>query len=248
MEPILFAALVAAVILIGSWLGTRLRLRLPKHHLDPDTRELVKAGIGFLSTLTGIVLGLIVASAKGSFDQRSEEVQAAAAKVVLLDAQLRRLGDGASPVRALMREHLRVRIDAIWSQRSEALVGSATDFERLRQAMQTMPAESNAHREAAVGALRLLDELSQIRSMAQVQAGSPVLAPLLLLIMCWLALISAGLNLFAPPNGTVRVTSVLFALAAASAVFLILEMEHGFGGVIQVSDRPVREALVQMER
>ena len=248
MKAILFAVLVAAVSLAGAWLGTLLRLRLPKHHLDSETRELIKAGIGFLSTLTGIVLGLIVASAKGSFDQRSEEVQAMAAKIVLLDTQLRRLGDGASPVRALMREHLRVRIDAIWGQHGEGLVASSNDFERLQQAMQGIPTDSDTHRAAVTNALRLLDEVSQIRSVAQVQAGSPVLIPLLLLIMGWLALISVGLNLFAPPNGTVRVVNALFALAAASAVFLILEMEHGFGGVIQVSDRPVREALAQMHR
>ncbi|HET7525269.1 MAG TPA: hypothetical protein VFK10_04935, partial [Burkholderiaceae bacterium] len=211
-------------------------------------RELVKTGIAFLSTLTGIVLGLIVTSAKGSFDQRSDEVQATAAKIVLLDTQLRRLGDGASPVRALMRERLQVRIDAIWSKRGEALVGSSDEFERLQQAMQGIPAITDAHRAAVASALRLLDELSQIRSVVQVQAGSPVMMPLLLLIMFWLALILAGLNLFAPPNGTVWVTNAMVTLAAASAVFLILEMEHGFGGVVQVSDRPVREALSQMQR
>src|SRR5262245_44902226 len=105
-----------------------------------------------------------------------------------------------------------------------------------RQAMQTVPTNTEAHRAAVSNALRLLDELSQIRSVAQVLAGGPVLIPLLLLIMCWLTLISAGLNLFAPQSGTARVTNALFALAAASAVFLILEMEHGFSGVIQVSE------------
>ena len=174
-EPILFATLVAAACLAGAWIGMLLRLRLPKGHLDPETRDIVKAGIAFLSTLTGIVLGLVVSSAKGSFDQRSEEVHGTAAKVVLLDTQLRRLGNAATPVRALMREQLRARVDAIWNQHREALVGATSDFERVRRAMQGLAAADDAQRAALANSLQLLDELSQIRSMVQVQASSPVL-------------------------------------------------------------------------
>lgn len=246
MQSILFAVMVAAVTLAGAGIGMALRRRLPRGHLDSETREFVKAGVAFLSTLTGIVLGLIVASAKGSFDQRSEEVQAMAAKIVLLNTQLRRLGDAGDPLRDQLAQHLASRVDAVWGKRGEPLVASTAALERLQASMQAVPTTNNVQRTAVAHAARLMDELSQIRSVAQVQAGSPVLIPLLMLILCWLTMISAGLNLFAHPNGTVIVTNALWAVAAASAVFLILEMERGFGGVIQVSDAPMREAIAEM--
>jgi hypothetical protein len=56
------------------------------------------------------------------------------------------------------------------------------------------------------------------------------------------------LNLFASRNGTTLAFNVLCTLSIASAIFLVLEMDQAFGGVIQVSDAPLRAALAQLAR
>ena len=127
-------------------------------------------------------------------------------------------------------------------------LASPAALDRLQVALLAVQTTNHAQRTAVSNAARLLDELFQLRSVAQVQAGSPVLIPLLVLILCWLTMISVGLNLFAPPNRIVLVTNVLWAVAAASAVFLILEMERAFGGAIQVSSAPLREGIAVIKQ
>jgi hypothetical protein len=248
MQSIAFAAVVSTACLTGAWLGGRLRQRLPQGHLDAETRDLIRAGVAFLTTLTAIVLGLIVASAKQSFDQRSAEVQAAAANVALLDAQLRRMGDAGTEARELIRQNLELRIATIWGTRGQALLGPASNIDAVQTALVTAHPTNAVQQAARIHATQLLNEFAQIRSMANVQADSPVMAPLLTLIVCWLAILVTGWNVLAPRNGTVRVSNALIALAAGSAVFLILEMERGFGGVIEVSAAPMRAALAEMKR
>src|SRR5262252_2731014 len=87
------------VVLAGAWLGAAVSKKLPKHHLDSESKDMIKVGIGFLATLAALVLGLLIASAKSSFDTKSEEVQQAAAKIVLLDRNLRQYGAAADPAR-----------------------------------------------------------------------------------------------------------------------------------------------------
>jgi hypothetical protein len=244
-----FALIVVAACLAGAWVGGVLRLRLPKHHLDADTRDLLRVSMAFLSTLTGIVLGLVVASAKGSFDKRSDEVQDAATKMVLLDGQLRLLGSAALPVRELLKESLTTRIETLWGEPSDKpKLGPQSIIEGLRTMLSATPAADDSQRATLVKAIQLIEQIAQIHAMAQVQAESTVLLPLLAVIVCWLAVMSIGLNLFASRNGTVLVIDLLYALAAASAVFLILEMGHGFGGVIEVSAEPMLAALEEMKR
>ena len=68
------------------------------------------------------------------------------------------------------------------------------------------------------------------------------------MLVFWFTIITAGLNLFAPRNGTTLAFNVLCALSIASAIFLILEMDQSFGGMIHVSDAPLRAALAQLAR
>ncbi len=64
MSPLAVGAIVTFTVLAGAAFGAWARTRLPPHPLDEDTRDMVKVGIGFLSTLAALVLGLIVAAAR----------------------------------------------------------------------------------------------------------------------------------------------------------------------------------------
>ena len=48
----------------GMLLGVFLRTRLPTHHLSDESRDAVKMGTAMIATLTALVLGLLIASAK----------------------------------------------------------------------------------------------------------------------------------------------------------------------------------------
>jgi hypothetical protein len=52
--------------------------------------------------------------------------------------------------------------------------------------------------------------------------------------------------MFAPPNATVFITLLICALAVSSAIFLVLELDRPFDGMLRISSEPVRNALEQL--
>jgi type II secretory pathway pseudopilin PulG len=251
MSPMLVSLTVAVVILSGGFAGRALRQRLPNHHLEGDSKDIVKAGIALLSTLAALVLGLIIGAAKASFDAQAADVQTAAAKLAMLDRTLTGLGPAAAPLRADLASAVSTRVSAIWgaSERPEGFAGisgRASGIETFRAALaQVAPADAR-QQQALAQASQLLDELMQIRFLAIGHGTSPITLPLLTLLTFWFAIIALGLNLFAPSNGTILAVNVLCALSLGGAIFLILEMEHPFGGVITLPDAPLRATLAGM--
>lgn len=88
-----------AAVLTAAGAGSLLGKSLQPHHLNSDTKDIVKFGSGFIATMAALVLGLLVASAKGSYDAKATEVEHSAAKVILLDQVLRQYGPDATPAR-----------------------------------------------------------------------------------------------------------------------------------------------------
>ncbi|PYK64428.1 MAG: hypothetical protein DME50_13595, partial [Verrucomicrobia bacterium] len=70
----------------------RVRAILPETHLNPDTKDAVKVGMGLVATMAALVLGLLVASTKGAYDAQKGEVTQMAAKIVFLDRALANYG------------------------------------------------------------------------------------------------------------------------------------------------------------
>jgi hypothetical protein len=72
----------------GALMGLFLRRRLPDHHLSNDSKDTVKLGAGLIATLSALVLGLLISSAKSSIDTIGSEITQSAAKIILLDRAL----------------------------------------------------------------------------------------------------------------------------------------------------------------
>jgi hypothetical protein len=235
----------------GALLGGSVHNRLPEHHLSGESKDMVKIGVGFISTLAALVLGLLVASAKSSFDTKSDEVQQAATKIVLLDRNLRQLGPDAKPVRELVRDLVVAKHNLTWvtdeSRASSTGPGPATPFkvsgEEVRDRVGALSPANDAQRAAQARALQLVDEVLQMRWLLIEQSTAAPSMPLLVVLVAWLATISGCLGLYAPRNGTVFAVTLLCALSASAAIFLILEMYTPFSGLMRISDAPMRTAI-----
>jgi len=90
--------------------------------------------------------------------------------------------------------------------------------------------------------------MAQTRWILFSQKGSSIPTAFLVIMVAWLAIILASFGLFAPRNATALVTLLVCALAVSSAIFLILELDRPFDGMIQISSAPVRNALAQLGR
>ena len=85
-------ALIVFGCLVGAVLAGRIiRRLLPDQHLSSDSRDGIKLALGLVSTMSALVLGLLVSSAKSSYDTERSEVIQMAAKVAFLDRTLFRV-------------------------------------------------------------------------------------------------------------------------------------------------------------
>jgi hypothetical protein len=245
-------ALIVFVCAFGSaLLGVHLRKRLPDHHLQQDSVDVVKLTMGLIATMVALILGLLIASAKGNFDTLNGEVQRSAVNVIKLDRTLARYGSETDELRARLRQFMARRIEATWPEdgsppRKLDTPDVTRDAEALEDGIWRLAPQTEIQREFQSQALQLTREMLGARWHVFAQSSSQLPMAFLVILVFWLSILFASFGVFAPRNATVIVAFVLCAVAVSSSIFLILEMNHPLGGMIQISSAPMRYALSQL--
>jgi len=220
---------------------------LPEEHLNPDTKDAVKVGMGLVATMAALVLGLLVASTKGAYDTQKNEVTQMAAKIVFLDRVLANYGSETGETRDLLRRSVGSAINRMWPDRKISqpaqLDPSATSGEAFFNSIQQLSPQNDAQRSLKSQAVQVTTDVGQMRWLLFEQTESSISLPMLIVLIAWLAIIFMSVGLFASPNATVVIALMLSALSVAGAIFLILELDMPFDGVIQISSAPMRNAL-----
>src|SRR5947199_8889960 len=103
MSPTYIALLSLVSVLGGAALGMFVRSVLPQDHLSADTKDAVKLAMALVATMTALVLGLLIAAAKGSYDAQRNQLIQMAAKFAFLDRVLANCGPDAPQARAQLR-------------------------------------------------------------------------------------------------------------------------------------------------
>jgi hypothetical protein len=96
--------------------------------------------------------------------------------------------------------------------------------------------------------LRISLEVAQIRAAALAQETSSIPVPFLIVLTFWLAILFMGFGLFAPPNLTVLAALFVCAFSVSAAIFMIIEMDEAFTGIMRISNEPLRNALAAIGR
>jgi hypothetical protein len=244
MSPLELSAIIFSLIFGGAMLGVWLRGALPQNQLDADTKDLVKLGVGLIGTMAALLLGLLVASAKSSYDARSSEVTQMAANVILLDRALAHYGPATSEVRSILKIAIARMIDQVWSKDgNEESVPWQGEANVVYDKIQELVPRSDGQRALQSQAESILINFGQERLLLFAQSGSSISIPFLVVVVFWLGVLFVSFGLFAPRNGTAIVTLLVAAISVAGALFLILELDHPFSGLIQISSAPLRNAL-----
>ncbi len=212
----------------GAVLGLVLRRLLPERHLSQESRDVVKLGVGLIATMAALVLGLLIASAKGSFDAQRNELGQMSSNIILLDRMLAHYGPETQETRKLLRQSVVQAIERIWPEdRSRpAQVHGTVESEALFEKIQALSPKNDAQRSLQGLALKSGTDIAQTRWLLFTQRDSSIPTPFLVVLVFWLTMIFVSFGLFAQPNATVITTLLVCALAVSSAIFLVLELDR----------------------
>jgi hypothetical protein len=244
------ALIVFVCVFGGALLGMLLRVVMPEHHLSEESKDVIKLGMGLIATIAALVLGLVIATAKSSYDTQDAAVKHTAAKIILLDSVLAHYGPQTYGTRVLIRQILARRLDEIWpeertqpsrSDTPDAVPGAGGEGIDLR--LRQLTPQNDTQRWLQSRALQIGSDIMETRWFMQGSAGNSVPPQFLLVVVFWLTIIFGSFGLLAPRNTTVVVVLFVCALSVAGAIFLILEMDQPFKGLMKISSSPLHYTL-----
>ncbi len=248
MSSLIICAIVFACLFGGAMLGMILRPILPAHHLSKESQDVLKVGTGLIATMAALVLGLLVASAKGSFDTQKAELGQLSANVILLDRLLRHYGPETNEIRRLHRDAVAATLERMWPEdgsppgQSQPTTSSEMVFEKIQRLEPRSETQRYLHHQA----LKLSMDMAQTRWLLFAQRSHTVPMVFLVIVVFWMTIVFISFSFYAPTNATVFVTLLMCALSVATALFLILDLDRPFAGMIQISADPLRNALREL--
>lgn len=241
MVVLAFLSMVGAALL-----GLFSRARLRSEHRQDDTSSAVRLVVSIFVVMTSLVLGLMMKAAKKTFETNNRIVHALATNLILLDRSLRGLGPEAEDARRHLVEYIQTSLkDAEVVEedpRAEASLDAVgISLKAIRISDQQKVALWN-------DALILYRQVVQERWVLVDAAGGTIPAPMVIMLILWLAVIFAGFGYGAPRNAIVMASFFLAALLIAATLFLILDMDKPSSFMFKASNAPFQRALAQLQR
>ncbi len=238
-----------ALVFGSALLAMLVRSVLPEHHLSADSKDVVKLGIALIATMSALVLSLLIASAKTAFDTRSNQLVQVSADIIQLDRALARYGPETKEARSLLERSVAATLERFWpaeGARPIAVDPKASPVEGLYDKIEELSPQSEAQRALRSQAETMALDMGRTRLLLFEHLGSSIPVPFLVVLVFWLCIIFASFGLFAPRNATVIAVLCVCALSVSGAIFLILELDRSFEGLLKVSGAPLRAALAQL--
>jgi ABC-type multidrug transport system fused ATPase/permease subunit len=246
VSPITSAAIAFALILASTLIGMFLRYKLPEHHLSGDSKDVIKLATALVGTMSALVLALLFASTRNSFEHTSAAVSRMTAAVVELDQFLEEYGPQAQPIRAALRREIGPLIDSFWREDAEARGVkppppgyNETVHYMLRELQPSNPVQVSIQARA----LQVINDFAQTRLSLVAQPSDSISQTFIIVLVIWLMFIFAVFSMSSPPNATLGIVLFLCIVSASAAIYLILELGQPFDGLMQISNEALRTAL-----
>jgi hypothetical protein len=253
VDSYLVASIVFACVFTGSLIGLSLNAWLPEHHRSPASHDAIKLSTGMISVLASLVLGLLTASIKNSFDTIDGQMRTFAANLILTDQTLRDYGPEADTARGLLRDYTTQAIDDHWPQENNHPVrmentGAGNAMDRARLTIISLASDTTLRQMLRASALQSREGLLQTRWQLIEREGTSIQPVFLIVLVTWIVLIFLAFGYNAPWNATVVSAFFISSVALSACLFIIVEMDSPFDGVITVSSHAMRDALAHMSQ
>lgn len=249
MRPLVISAITFVLVFGAALCAMSFRKVIAADHLREDVKDVVRLSTGIIGTIAALVLGLLIASAKNSYDARVTQFKQITTNVILLDLLLEQYGPDAQNMRGALRMGVPVMVERITN---EGRSGKPTPFEAIPEAqrfldrIQELKPATEAHRALQTRIVDAVVQLAQSRLALFTQSHESIPAPFLTILIFWLTVIFASFGLFVRLVPIVVVTFAVGALSVSGALFLILEMDQPFAGLFQISTETLSNALAPL--
>jgi hypothetical protein len=246
VSSIAIAATAFALILASALSGAFLRRILPEHHLSGDSKDVIKLATALIGTMAALVLALLFANTRTSFENTSASVSRMTADILELDQLLDQYGPGAKPVREALRADIGPWIDAIWQEDAQARGDKAVPRphrESVAYLLRSLAPQNPAQVSIQARALQVSTDLAETRLALFSQPADTISITFIVVLVVWLMFIFGVFSMNSPPNATLGVVLFICILSASTAIYLILELAQPFDGLMQLSNAGLRAAL-----
>jgi Protein of unknown function (DUF4239) len=246
VSAVVISLLAFALILLSTGLGLLLRHLLPERHLSGDSKDVIKLATALVGTMSALVIALLFASTRASYEATGSQISHLTANVIELDRLLKDLGQDGAALRQLLRQDVQSLADSIWKSEMAAASNAAmasTEELRVASKLRALVAGDAIQRAVQMRALEVSNTLAQIQLGIYAQPSDSMSRPFVFLLVLWLCFIFATFAMSSAPNPTLICVLFFCALSAASAIYLIIELGQPFDGLMQVQSAPLRHAL-----
>jgi hypothetical protein len=241
-------AIFTAVCLFGSFMVMLFyHLGAPEPYRSPDSIASLRLGVGVVATLSTFVLGLMISSVKTNFDTVQRDLRTFSIQITAVDHNLREYGPAGEEARAALLAYAQQALRGTApSDGSPVIVadpvarGLLDRTAILISGLQPSGVEQSFYVEQAKAGIK---DLIKWR-LTLISEYTIYFQPgILTILIIWLCLLFGSFGYGAPRNRLVVLSALLAALTVASAVFLMVELDSAFDGIIAVSDEPLRSAV-----
>jgi hypothetical protein len=251
MDPLAIGILMFGCCAGGTVLGMAIAVALPKHHLNEEAKDAVTVATTVVATLAALVIGLLVSSAKTSFDAKDAEIKLVAVRIISLDRAMSDYGAETRQARDALRAILSRSIAAIWKEGSPQAVDPSAILKGdgmagVRRPLLALHPADDDRRALRTSALSLTDQIEDARWDALLQKGGSIRWPVAVLLSFWFVVIFGSIGLFAPVNVVVVAVLLICSLSVSAAIYMLVQMDRPFSGFIQISNEPLKVALGQI--
>ena len=236
-----------ALVVLSICGGLFLRYKLPESDLSGDSKDVIRLATALIGTMAAVVVALLFASTRSSYEATNSHVARLTAGVIELDQLLKEYGGPEShELRQALRSDVASMISAIWRDDapvSGAILRPVTQEETVLYQLRQLDPKTPVQSAIKTRALAVSNDIEQTRLTLLSQPPDSLSRPFITVLVLWLCFIFACFSMSSKANPTLVVVLLVCGFTAATAVYLILELGQPFDGLLQLSNGALKHAL-----
>jgi hypothetical protein len=249
MNPFFFSVLILLCAVGGAGLGLWLKHVLPEHHSDEKSKDVVRVSVGLVVTLVSLLLSLGVSTAKSTFSAAETALRQSASEISQLNMYLQEYGPETETIRRTLYQQVTGSALRIWPELESTLqkdTGVESQPTAIAREILSLKPQSDYQGWLKAQALAIASAQLQQGALVLVPAVDAVRTPFVLMLCFWLGFVFISFGLFAPSHLTAKLAIAGCSFSVAAAVYLVLELEHPYGGWITVSPDPLLHVMARI--